>query len=69
MDPVSGVVAAKIVDVLFSAFEAKIARDELVAKVQAAFPNGGTIAQIGDYVEQMVEEKLAHLKKPDRSSA
>lgn len=66
MDPVTSAVAskaaAKIVDTLFSAFELNMARNALVDRVTQEVLNGLPLDQVGDFVEKMVAEKLAHMK-------
>jgi hypothetical protein len=56
--------AAKLVDAIASALELNIARNDLVAQVSAAFPSGGTVQQVSDFIEKMVAEKLTHFKPP-----
>lgn len=72
MDPITSAVAAeaasktaaKIVNALFSAFELNMARNALVERVELEVRNGLPLDQVGDFVEKLVAEKLAHMKKP-----
>lgn len=72
MDPVTSAVAAKaaskvaakIVDTLFTAFELNMSRNTLVEQVEQEVLKGLPLDQVGDFVEKLVGEKLAHMKKP-----
>ena len=55
--------AAQLVDAIATALELNIARNALVDQVQQAVLNGLPLDQVGDYVERMVAEKLAHMQK------
>lgn len=58
------ILAAKLIDAAFMAFEANMARDELVARVSAEVAKGLPLDQVPALIVKMRDEALAPFKKP-----
>jgi hypothetical protein len=57
------VIIARVIDAAFTAFEAKLDRDDLVAKVTAAVRGGLPLDQVSDFILKMRDEALAQFKR------
>lgn len=58
-DPVTEVIAAKIINAAFDAFEAKLERDDVVAAVNAEVAKGLPLDQVPALIRKLRDQELA----------